>query len=128
MDLKLISASCRNSRVQHSFDLSIPEHFCFGMCGVRRGAGFIPIYFFPCAAFMLTVNLSGSRCPVALSKARLSMTNSRAVNSKVYLFSCTAHSLSVKINLSGSGDTVSIISIVGLRAALTQSAARIHRS
>lgn len=44
------------------------------------------------------------------------MTNSRAVNSKVYLFSCTAHSLSAKINLSGSVDTVSIISIVGLRA------------
>lgn len=34
------------------------------------GVGVIPIYFFPSAAFMLTVNLSGSRCPVALSKAK----------------------------------------------------------
>lgn len=34
------------------------------------------------------------------------MTNSRAVNAKVYLFSCTAHSLSAKINLPSSGDTV----------------------
>lgn len=54
------------------------------------------------------------------------MTNSRAVNSKVYLFSCTAHSLSVKINLSSSGDTLSIISIVGLKAAGAERARRLH--
>lgn len=45
---------------------------CTSVMGRRRCRrwGFIPIYFFPSAAFMLTVNLSGSRCPVALSKAK----------------------------------------------------------
>lgn len=41
-----------------------------GRCGLQESGGVIPIYFFPSAAFMLTVNLSGSRCPVALSKAK----------------------------------------------------------
>lgn len=39
-------------------------------------------------------------------KQRLSKTNNKALNSKVSLFSCTAHSLSFKIYLSSSGDTV----------------------
>lgn len=68
---------------------------------------------------MLTVNLSGSRCPSRLVfERRLSMTNSRALNSKVYLLGRAAHSLSAEINLSGlffSRDSVSIISIAWLQ-------------
>lgn len=54
---------------------------------------------------MLTVNLSGSKCPVDLSKQRLSMTTNRAVNSKG-LSSAALHSLSFKMNLPSSRDAV----------------------
>lgn len=64
---------------------------------------------------MLTVNLSGSKCPVDLSKQRLSMTTNRVVNSKG-LSSAALHSLSFKMNLPSSRDAVLIISIDGLSA------------
>lgn len=72
MDLKLISVSCLNSCGRHSFDLSIHEHFCYGTSSGAEGwEGVLFLFIFsPSAAFMLTVNLSGSRCPVALSKAK----------------------------------------------------------
>lgn len=67
-----------------------------------RDAVFYYYFFSFHLAAMLTVNLSGSRCPGCLVfRPRLSMTNSRALNSKVYLLSRAAHSLSTKINLSG---------------------------
>lgn len=64
---QLIFASCLSSLLCYSFDLPSPIGTLFG--GVF-------IYFFTTAAFMLTVNLTGSTRKVALSKARLSVTNS----------------------------------------------------
>lgn len=64
MVLKLISVSCLFSCGQHTFNLSV-EIMLRSMVRILE----VSFLFIPptAAAFILTVNLSGSRCPVALS-------------------------------------------------------------
>lgn len=64
MDLKLISVSRLCSCGPHSFDLSVKL-----TSAAEQGGSFILTVLFSStsAAFMLTVNLSGSRCPAAFS-------------------------------------------------------------